>query len=144
MIDMRVQPAVDCLCRLTLRNTKYGARVFRIYAGTLCTLWAMTSVLRKALSLRKPIPRSEGSRDYHRCAHKKVSSRETKVRRDLHVGSGISRHLHRLFASSPVINSPGVVVTLSPSYIRPIYAVSFQFTQLWSKFTYWDLSSSWK
>lgn len=72
---------------------------------------------RKALSLRKPIPRSEGSRDYHRCAHKKVSFRETKVRRDLHVGSGISRHLHRLFASSLMINNPAFAVTFSSPYI---------------------------
>lgn len=49
---------------------------------------------------------------------RKSVPRETKVRRDLHVGSGISRHLHRLFASSPVINSPAVAVTLSSSYIH--------------------------
>lgn len=53
------------------------------------------------------------------------------MRRDLHVGSGISRHLHRLFASSPVINSPAVAVTLSPSYIRGIFSIHTTMIQIY-------------
>lgn len=48
------------------------------------------------------------------------------MRRDLHVGSGISRHLHRLFASSPMINSPALPITFSLLYIHTCEA-SFQF-----------------
>lgn len=142
MIDMRAQPAANCLCRLTRAFLEYMPAYYA-RSWTMTPFSSPAPFPRSSLpapSLRKPISWSLRGVQITIVAYIRKSVRGTKVRRDLHVGSGISRHLHRLFASSPVINSPALPITFSLLYIHTC-AASFQFTQLWSRFTYWDLSS---
>lgn len=140
---------VYAVLRRGIRNTRAFLEYMPVYYAHswtmtpfsfpfLCPLVSRSSL--PALSLRKPISRSLRGVQITIVAYIRKSVRGTKVRHDLHVGSGISRHLHRLFASSPVINSPALPITFSPLYIHTC-AASFQFTQLWSRFTYSDLSS---